>query len=266
MGTTRLEWAKGKVERLLDEAEADPVHRIGLMPFAGEAFLLLPPTPDYEAVRFFLEDLNPASVALGGSDLAEAIDEAAEELRSAARGVEGKPLPGRKAILVVSDGDLVDPRRKGALDAAREAAREKAVSASRDARLGGVAVYALGVGKRDEASEVTVPDDRGGTSYVRYRDESGNEVIATSRLRESTLAAIASPPGAYAHSTLDGSDIELLLSQGLLSGEVAGEGKTERSLPLERFRWPLLAAFILLLVELFVPEGRRPEGRGEAAV
>ena len=253
MGTSRLQWARRKIHDLLDEMSADPFHRVGLMPFAGEPFPLVPPTPDYEAVRFFVDDLTPRSVGYGGSDLARAVDRAAADL---------KKLPGkRKAILVISDGDAIEPEEPGAVKKAREAARRKAVEAARDAHVGGkgrVVVFALGVGSDKVASEVAVPDERGGRSYVLYKDESGRDRIATSRLSGSTLAEVASRGGgAYVHSTSDDSDINLLMASGLLTGGVTGEEETARAIPIERFRWPLLAAFVLLLVELFVPAGAK---------
>lgn len=252
-GTSRLEWARRKISDLLDELERDPIHRVGLMPFAGEPFLLVPPTPDYDALRFFLEDLNPRSVGFGGSDLARALDRAADELAA---------LPGRaKAVLVVSDGDAVEPGGSSELARARELARTKAVEAARDANRRGVAVFALGVGG-SVAREVTIPDGRGGSTYVRYKDPSGSEAVATSALDETTLALVGSAPGAYVHTTLDGSDIELLLRSGLASGGAVEDGEhgEERSIPVERMRLPLLGAFVLFLAELFVPSGRKDLG------
>ena len=255
-GATRLDWAKRKIEDLLDElgdlSKREGGHRVGLVPFAGEPFPLVPPTPDYEAARFFLEDLNPRSVGFGGSDLARAIDHSASELAK---------LPGRlKALLIVSDGDAIEPEAAGAVKAARASAREKAVEAARDAALKGVRVFALGVGG-EEAREVLSEDDGGGTSYVRYEDDSGESRIATSALEESTLAEVARAGGGeYVHSTLNDSDLALLMHSGLLSGGVSGEEETERVIPIERMRWPLLAAFVLLLVEMLVPAGGRKVG------
>lgn len=252
--TTRLEWARRKLMDLLDEIERDSIHRVGLMPFAGEPFPLVPPTPDYEAVRFFIEDLNPRSVAFGGSDLAKAIDRAVEDL---------KRLPAKhKAILLMSDGDAVDPRATGPVKAAREKARREAVKAAEDARRNGILVFALGIGGA-EAKEIVVPDEDGGTRQVRYKDEAGQERIATSALDESTLAAVASQ--GYVHTTFDESDILSLLGYGMLTGGVSGEEEIERSTPIERFQWPLLGAFVLLLAEMFVPAGTRREVSEEAA-
>lgn len=144
MGTSRLEWGRRKIEVLLDELARDAVHRVGLMPFAGEPFMLVPPTPDYGAVRFFLEDLNPRSVGFGGSDLAAAIDSAAETVVK---------LPGaEKTILIVSDGDAIDANADGTVPAARSESRLRAREAARDARLKAIAsgkrlgIYAIGVG------------------------------------------------------------------------------------------------------------------------
>ena len=251
-GTRRLEWARRKIEDLLDELEREGGHRVGLVPFAGEPFALVPPTPDYEAVRFFLDDLNPRSVAFGGSDLARAIDHSAAALAK---------LPGRlKAILIVSDGDAIEPEASGAVKASREAAREKAVEAARDAALKGVRVFALGVGGK-EAREVVFEEDGGGTSYVRFEDDSGETRIATSALEESTLAEVARAGGGeYVHSTMNDSDLALLMHSGLLSGSVSGEEETERVVPIERMRWPLIAAFVLLIAEMLVPAGGRRTG------
>jgi len=247
---SRLERARWKIMDLVDELGRDPVHRVGLMPFAGEPFELAPPTPDYDAIRFFVEDIGPGSVAVGGSNLARAIDRAAEILDR---------LPGKQdSILVISDGDAIDENEPGAVQAWREAARRKAVAAARDARLKGIRVFALGVGG-SAAGEVTAPDGPGGTSYVRFRDESGQERIATSALSEATLAAVAAGAGpgqmdGYVRTTRDDSDIRFLLARGLVAGGASGTSDEERSIPIDRFRWPLLAAFVLLLAELFVPE------------
>ncbi|MHC4250918.1 MAG: vWA domain-containing protein [Planctomycetota bacterium] len=251
-GATRLEWAKRKIEDLLDEVEREGGHRVGLVPFAGEPFPLVPPTPDYEAARFFLDDLNPSSVAFGGSDVARAVDSSATTLAK---------LPGRlKALLVISDGDAIEPQASGAVRAARGAAREKAVEAARDAGLKGVRVFALGVGGK-ESREVVSEGDDGGTSFVRYEDDSGESRIATSALEESTLAELARAGGGeYVHSTLNESDLALLIHSGLLSGGVSGEEETERVIPIERMRWPLLAALVLLLVEMLLPAGGRRTG------
>jgi Ca-activated chloride channel family protein len=254
MQGSRLRWGRRKIDTLIDELARDPVHRIGLMPFAGEPFLVVPPTPDYDAVRFFLEDLNPRSVGFGGSDLAAAIDRAAEQLVD---------LPGTdKAILVVSDGEAIDANASGAVQAARADSRKRALEAARDARLKATSagkrlgIYALGVGG-GVMKEVAVPDDRGGTSYVRYRGASGEEQVATSALDERTLAGVAYDNSGYAHSTQDDTDILFLIRSGLTSGGAPiDEGGGERSIPIERFRMPLLAAFVLLLVELFIREGR----------
>jgi Ca-activated chloride channel family protein len=261
-GTTRLDWARRKLMDLLDEIAHDPIHRVGLMPFAGEPFALVPPTPDHEAVRFFIEDLNPSSVGLGGSDIAKAIDDAADDLER---------LPGEhKAILVISDGDAIAPEAPGAVRAAREKAGLDARKAVEDAHRKGILVFALGVGDV-KASEVLVPDDEGGASYVRYKDEAGADRIATSALDESTLGVVGAD--GFARTTFDESDILGLLGYGMLTGGVTGEEEIERSVPVERFQWPLLAAFALLLAEMFVPAGagsapqRRPDGarRGEVA-
>jgi Ca-activated chloride channel family protein len=228
-GATRLEWAKRKIEDLLDELEREGGHRVGLVPFAGEPFPLVPPTPDYEAARFFLQDLNPRSVAFGGSDLARAMDHSAAELAK---------LPGRlKTLLIISDGDAIEPEASGALGAARASAREKAVEAARDAALKGVRVFALGVGGT-EARKVLSEGDDGASRYVRFEDARAGG-------------------GEYVHSTLNDSDLALLMHSGLLSGGVSGEEETERVIPIERMRWPLLAAFILLLIEMLLPAGGR---------
>lgn len=66
----RLEVAKREIEDLLHVLEGD---RVGLVVFAGSAFLYCPLTSDYGAFRLFLQDVNTNIIPLGGTALSEAM-------------------------------------------------------------------------------------------------------------------------------------------------------------------------------------------------
>lgn len=70
---TRLERAKLAIRDLMERLESD---RVGLVAFAGQAFLQTPPTLDYSAFRESLEATNPSVLSRGGSDIGRALEEA----------------------------------------------------------------------------------------------------------------------------------------------------------------------------------------------
>ena len=127
-GKTRLAAAKDAIGKLLDRLGAD---RVGLVAFAGEAFLAAPVTQDHAAVRRNLEALDTNAVAKPGSDMAAAI-------KLAQKTFENGKFES-KALIVVTDGEEL---------------QGDAVVAARDAALKGMSVFAVGVGT---ASGARVP-------------------------------------------------------------------------------------------------------------
>lgn len=143
---SRLERAKVEVTALLDRLRGD---RVGLVVFAGEAFVQCPLTTDYSATKLFLRAVDPGSMPQQGTGIAAALREARRVLDGGARGGAGK------AVLLITDGE---DNQGDALDAAKELG---------DA---GIRVYAVAVGST-EGEPIPLVDAKGNvTGYKKDRD------------------------------------------------------------------------------------------------
>jgi Ca-activated chloride channel family protein len=223
---SRLERAKHQIGELLDQLDGD---RVGLVVFAGHAFVQCPLTVDYGALQMFLELADTQTTPVQGTALADAIALAVRCLPES----EGQD----KAIVVFTDGEnhLGDP-----------------VSAAKAAAARGIRVFALGIGS--PGGEL-VPDPKSG-GY--HQDEEGNYV--KSRLDEQTLQEVAQAgEGSYFRSTLGGGEVAQL--RDYLSRMDQREfGAARFTRYEERFQFCLLPALLCFLAEALLPEGRRREG------
>ena len=227
-GKTRLVAAKDAIGKLLDRLGAD---RVGLVGFAGEAFLAAPVTQDHAAVRRNLDALDTNAVAKPGSDMAAAIKLAQKTFEN------GKYES--KALVVVTDGEEL---------------QGDAVVAAREASMKGMSVFAVGVGS---ASGARVPV-KTGSALNFARNEFGNEVV--SRLNERVLRQVAaSGRGIYEPLGKDGEGLNAIRKKGL---DPLKKGRMTRASkdPREFFQWPLALAVALLLTEMLVNERRRKSG------
>ncbi len=162
---SRLEKSKMLVENLVDNFTND---KIGLVVFAGDAFVQLPITSDYVSAKMFLQGISPSLITTQGTDIARAITLAASSFTQQ-QGVG-------KAIILITDGE---DHEGGALEAAK-AARKK-----------GINVFILGIGSTKGA-----PIPVGGGEYIK--DNTGNVVM--SALNEDMCREIAQAgSGTYIH-------------------------------------------------------------------
>jgi len=228
----RLARAKLAALDLMQQAKSD---RLGLVAFAGGAFLQCPLTIDDSAFRRSVDDLSVKTIPQGGTALAEAIQAAQTAFK------EGD---NHRVLVLMTDGEDHD---SGALDAAKKAA---------DA---GMRIYTIGIGSA-EGDLLTFADDQGHTDYVR--DEQGN--VVKSHLNEDLLRQIASATGGFYLPLRGAKTIDTLFEhpQGL-----ASLPKSESSEKLvkqyhERYHWPLGVAVVLLLIEMLLPESKRKKNDG----
>ena len=227
-GKTRLAAAKDAIGKLLDRLGAD---RVGLVAFAGEAFLAAPVTQDHAAVRRNLEALDTNAVAKPGSDMAAAI-------KLAQKTFENGKFES-KALIVVTDGEEL---------------QGDAVVAARDAALKGMSVFAVGVGT---ASGARVPV-KTGSALNFARNEFGNEVV--SRLNERVLRQVAaSGRGIYEALGKDSDGLNAIRKKGLDPLKKSKMTRASKD-PREFFQWPLALAVALLLMEMLVNERRWKSG------
>lgn len=220
---SRLDKSKMLVENMVDNFTND---KVGLVIFAGDAFIQLPITSDYVSAKMFLQNTDPSLIATQGTDLAGAI-----ELSSKSFTQQDKV--GR-AILIITDGE---DHEGGAIEAAEKA------------RKNGIRVFVLGVGSTKGSP---VPDGNGG--YMK--DNSGQEVI--SALNEEMCKQVAQAGGgAYIH--VDNTS----LAQRQLNDELTKLQKGDISSVVyseydEQFQAVGILVLILLIIEMLILERKNP--------
>src|SRR5438552_6458493 len=227
----RLTRAKLAALDLMHQAKSD---RLGLVAFAGSAFLQCPLTIDETAFRQSVEALDVNILPQGGTALAEAINTAMAAFK------EGDSY---KALVLLTDGEDHD---SGALDAAKKAAEA------------GLQIFTVGIGTPD-GELLRIKDANGRTDYVR--DEDGN--VVKSHLNEELLRDIAKETQYGVYLRLQGAKtIETLYQQGLSKLPKSEHQEKLVRQYRERYHWPLALACILLAIEMLFPERKRePESK-----
>lgn len=222
----RLEKSKLLVENLVDHFTND---KVGLVVFAGDAFVQLPITSDYVSAKMFLQDINPSLIATQGTDIAGAINLASHSF-SQQQGV------GR-AIIVITDGE---DHEGGALEAAKVASKNN------------INVFILGIGSTKGAS---IPIGNG--EYMK--DATGHTV--QSSLNESMCKEIAKAGnGTYIHVD-NTSDAQRDLNDGLLRLQRGVTSSVVYSDYNEQFQSFGVIVIILLFIEICILEIRNPHFR-----
>lgn len=222
----RLARAKLAALDLMQQAKSD---RLGLVAFAGGAFLQCPLTIDDNAFRQSVEALDVNIIPQGGTALAEAITTALGAFK------EGDNF---KVLVLFTDGEDND---ENALVAAQAAAKE------------GMKIFTIGIGTT-EGEILRIKDAKGRTDYLR--DADGNAV--KSRLNEALLQQIAGVTAGGFYLPMRGAKtIDTLYEKGLAPlPKSEGQEKLVKKMH-ERYHWPLGAAILLLLVEMLLPERKR---------
>jgi Ca-activated chloride channel family protein len=219
----RLERARREILDFIKIVQGD---RVGLIAFAGAAFIQCPLTLDYAALEMFLSALQPDLIPVPGTDLGAAIDMgiAAFDDESATD----------KVILLITDGE--DNENQG-LKAARQAAAK------------GVKIFVFGIG---DVGGGPIPELDGSGGFKK--DRQGKLIL--SKLEEEGLQDIASlTGGTYVRSVAGDLDLDVLYFDGIKSHTQAQELKSGKiKVYEERFPLFVLAAFILLLIEGFIDE------------
>ncbi|MGC8865357.1 MAG: VWA domain-containing protein [Bacteroidales bacterium] len=217
----RLENAKLAITKLVDQLKGD---RIGIVVFAGKAYVQLPITSDYAAARMFISKISTDLVPTQGTAIAEAIRMAHESLTSETRS---------KAIIIITDGE---DHEGNVMEEAEKAAAD------------GIQIYTLGIGTPEGAPiPIMGPDG----SMAGYRKDSEGNTIMT-RLDEITLQKIASTGnGIYIRSANTNQALRKIFE------EIGKLEKTEFDTRLfseydNRFHYFLWIALALLITELFI--------------
>jgi Ca-activated chloride channel family protein len=226
---SRLARAKYEVSELLDDFAGS---RVGLVVFAGEAFLQCPLTSDFGAVRLFLDAAEPALIPTQGTDFEQALRVAAQAFDAAG---EDADEPRARALLVLSDGENHEGGFRPTLATLRSA---------------GVTVFAAGVGGTEGAP---IPVYRQGR-LAGYKTDRAGATVQTA-LHESSLRDLVAG-GAYYRIGRTESDLpQITTALARLDRRTAATETFEAFA--EQYQWPLALGLLLLVAERFVAV-RRP--------
>lgn len=223
LAPSRLDRARQFMQKLMDQMPND---RIGLVLFAGQAYLQMPLTTDHGAASLYISTSSTESVPSQGTILSDALRRSANAFNAAERRF--------KAVVLISDGEDHD---------------EAAVATAKEMSEEGMMINTVGVGSPQGSK---IPDPVSG-GYKK--DQFGNEVV--SKLNETVLKEIANATnGSYVNLNNSDEAVKTVLAQ---LSQIEKKAFGDKSLVnYKTFYWLFAGLMLLLLVlELFVPERKK---------
>jgi len=219
---SRLDKSKLLVENLVDKFSND---KIGLIIFAGEAFVQLPLTNDYVSAKMFLQDISPSLITTQGTDIARAIDLSMSSF--------SQQENIGKAIILITDGE---DHEGGAVEAAKRANKK------------GINVFILGVGS---TKGVPIPTGNG------YMQDMNGQTVMTALNEEMCKQVAQSGNGMYIHvdNTSDAQETLNDEISKLQKGETQNVSYSEYD---EQFGAFAFLALILLVLDICLLEVKNP--------
>ena len=216
----RLERTKLAIKDLLKKINGD---RVGLMAFAGEAFMMCPLTVDYAGFSMSLDDLSVESIPAGGTNIAKTIQDALK--------IFGSEQLKYKALVILTDG---------------EEEQGDALSIATQAKEKGVRIFTIGIGTKD-GDLIQVPQEDGSRGFLK--DNQGNFV--KSHLNEGLLQKIAyETSGAYVRSSGAEFGLDYLYTHELSKWAKRNFEEKEQKKYYEQFQWFVFLAIIFLGLSL----------------
>jgi Ca-activated chloride channel family protein len=218
----RLERAKLAISQLINKLQGD---RIGLIVFAGEAYVQLPITTDYSAAKLFLSTVNTNIVPTQGTEIAKAID-----LSMQSFDMENAQ---NKAIIIITDGESHD---------------EKAIESAEQANKLGIFVHTLGMGL-SKGGPIPIYNKYGNRTGYR-KDRDGNTIV--SKLNENLLQQIANAgKGTYVRANNSKAGLSTLFAEinKMEKKEIGTMVFTEYK---DRFQLFIGLALLLLIIDLML--------------
>lgn len=223
----RLEKAKYQISNLIQKLRGD---RIGLIVFAGDAYIQFPLTTDYSAANLFLSAVDFNSVPQPGTAIASAIDMAVKSFDSAATD---------KAIILITDGE----DHEGDIDKAVENATEK-----------NIRIYTIGLGS-PEGVPIPIYDKNG--NQIGFKQDNSGQIVLT-KLDESILKEIAAKGNGKYYRGNNYEDYLDKIYSDLSKLKQAEFGVKKVTDYENRFYYFLAPAILLLILELFITDIRSP--------
>ncbi len=223
LSPNRLERAKQAIEKFVEKLEGD---RIGMIVFAGEAYVQLPITTDYTAAKLFLHGINPNMIPTQGTAVGAALEKAMESF--------GQDIGKNKAIVVITDGENHE---------------DDAIKIAEDAAKQGVSIHTIGIGSPDGSP---IPHYQNGVKAGYKKDKDGNTVVT--KLNEKLLEDIAAAGnGVYIRANNNDVGLNAILDQLKELDKKQFESKMYTDYE-DQFQWFVGAALLLLVIELLFSE------------
>ena len=227
---SRIERTKLAIEDLVRGLKGD---RVGLITFAGTAFLQCPLTMDYDGFLLSLDRTKVGDIPRGGTAISSAVREAMT--------VFGQGKQKHKIVILITDGEDHEGDPVGL---AKEAAKE------------GITIFTIGIGT-EEGELIPLRDENG--KLVFLKDRSGN--VVKSALNSGVLEKIAlTTGGSFVRAANAEFGLNLLYKERLSGFEKEELRSKMQKKYDERFQMPLAAAVILLLIESFLGDRKRAHG------
>lgn len=223
LNPNRLTRAKYALEKMIDLLEGD---RLGLVIFAGEAYVQLPITTDYNAAKMFLESIGPGMVPVQGTNLAEAIKKASESFSND----EGK----NRAIILITDGENHESE---AIEAAAEAGKK------------GIMINTIGIGSQNG---VPIPLVENGVIKGYRKDKEGQTIVT--KLNAELLKTISSKAnGVFVQASQADLGLNAVLDKigELDKAQLESKMYTDYE---DQFQWFLALALVLFFIEFLISE------------
>jgi len=216
----RLERSKQSISRLIDKLEGD---RIGIVVFAGKAFIQLPITNDYGAAKMFLSTINTNIITTQGTAISDAIEMAGSTFGESKR---------NKAIVIITDGE---DHEGNVLEQAEATAKK------------GIKIFTIGMGSPDGAP---IPIYNGSIRTGYKKDREGTTII--SRLDETLLQRIASVGGGiYVRANNSETGLQKIFEEINKIEKTEIESKQFSDYE-NRFQYFLALSLFFLILELFI--------------
>jgi Ca-activated chloride channel family protein len=223
LSPNRLTRAKYALEKMIDALEGD---RLGLVIFAGEAYVQLPITTDYSAAKLFLESINTGMVPVQGTNLAAAIKKASESFSND----QGK----NKAIILITDGEN---HESDAIDAAEECGKK------------GIMINTIGIGSAN-GSPIQLIEN--GVIKGYRKDKQGQTVVT--KLNSDILKIIAGKArGVYVQASQADIGLSAVMNKigELDKAQLENKMYTDYE---DQFQWFIGLALIFFFIEFLISE------------
>ncbi|TKC62457.1 VWA domain-containing protein [Pedobacter hiemivivus] len=225
LAPNRLENAKRAISQLIDNLHND---RIGIIIFAGEAYVQLPITTDYSAAKLFLNNITTDIVPTQGTAIGAAIDMGMKSFNF----VNGTS----KAMILMTDGENHE---------------DDAVSAAKSASAKDVAIHVIGVGSAEGAP---VPIYKNGRPVGFHTDETGKTVVT--KLNEAMCKEISEAGnGVYVRASNANSGLNIVMDQVNKMEKKTYDSKSFKNYE-DRFQFFLGLSVLLLLLEFLISNRR----------